>query len=79
MRWMRVRSCSFVGGVEARAVTRGGGARGSIARRARDPRRCARDGGKMRAWRRDGWRGRRGEGVRMRIDERLTRNRACVD
>jgi len=24
---MRVRSCSFVGGVEARAVTRGGGAR----------------------------------------------------
>ena len=25
MRWMRVRSCSFVGGVEARAVTRGGG------------------------------------------------------
>jgi len=28
MRWMRVRSCSFVGGVEARAVTRGGGRAG---------------------------------------------------
>ena len=40
---MRVRSCSFVGGVEARAVTRGGGgARGSIASRARDPRMRAR-------------------------------------
>ena len=47
MRWMRVRSCSFVGGVEARAVTRVG-ARGSIASRARDPRRCARDGGSKR-------------------------------
>ena len=75
-------ACSFVfvrgrrGGVRGDASR---GARGSIASRARDPRRCARDGGKMRAWRRDGWRGRRGEGVRMRIDARLTRNRACVD
>jgi hypothetical protein len=75
-------ACSFVFVRGRRGGARGdawGGARGSIARRARDPRRCARDGGKMRAWRRDGWRGRRGEGVRMRIDERLTRNRACVD
>ena len=75
-------ACSFVFVRGRRGGARGdawGGPRGSIASRARDPRRCARDGGKMRAWRRDGWRGRRGEGVRMRIDARLTRNRACVD
>jgi len=75
-------ACSFVFVRGRRGGARGdawGGGAGSIASRARDPRRCARDGGKMRAWRRDGWRGRRGEGVRMRIDARLTRNRACVD
>ena len=39
---MRVRSCSFVGGVEARAVTRGGGGARVDREQGERPRRCAR-------------------------------------
>ena len=38
-----------------------------------------RDGGKTRAWRRDGRRRGRGEGARMKMDARVIRNRVRVD